>query len=61
MAHVDSQAPRRRGPTLTQQIFIGLALGISHRKDGRFSSFVLGSGVIFAYYVVLWTSRAAAR
>ncbi len=28
MAHVDSQAPRRRGPTLTQQIFIGLALGI---------------------------------
>jgi LPS export ABC transporter permease LptF/LPS export ABC transporter permease LptG len=39
---------------------IGLALGVSHRKDGRFSSFVLGFGVIFAYYVVLWTARAAA-
>ena len=39
---------------------IGLALGISHRKDGRFSSFVLGFGVIFAYYVVLWTVRAGA-
>ena len=39
---------------------IGLALGVSNRKDGRFSSFVLGFGVIFAYYVVLWTVRAAA-
>ena len=28
MAQADSQIPRRRGPTLTQQIFIGLALGI---------------------------------
>jgi LPS export ABC transporter permease LptF/LPS export ABC transporter permease LptG len=39
---------------------IGLALGVSNRKDGRFASFVLGFGVIFAYYVVLWTVRAAA-
>jgi len=39
---------------------IGLALGISNRKDSQFSSFVLGFGVIFAYYVVLWTVRAAA-
>ena len=38
---------------------IGLALGASHRKDGRLASFVLGFGVIFAYYVVLWTFRAA--
>ena len=38
---------------------IGLALGVSNRKDSRFSSFVLGFGVIFAYYVVLWTVRAA--
>ena len=28
MAHVDSQTRPRRGPSLTQQIFIGLALGI---------------------------------
>ena len=39
---------------------IGLALGVSHRKDGRLASFALGFGVIFTYYVVLWTSRAAA-
>ena len=39
---------------------IGLALGVSNRKDGRLASFVLGFGVIFAYYVVLWTVRAAA-
>ena len=39
---------------------IGLALGVSNRKDSQFSSFVLGFGVIFAYYVVLWTVRAAA-
>jgi LPS export ABC transporter permease LptF/LPS export ABC transporter permease LptG len=38
---------------------IGLALGVSNRKDSRFSSFVLGFAVIFAYYVVLWTVRAA--
>ncbi|HVH27306.1 MAG TPA: LptF/LptG family permease [Vicinamibacterales bacterium] len=38
---------------------IGLGLGVSHRKDGRLASFVLGFGVIFAYYVVLWTFRAA--
>src|SRR5687767_10922565 len=28
MAHIEAEAPRRRGVTLTQQIFIGLALGI---------------------------------
>jgi LPS export ABC transporter permease LptG len=39
---------------------IGLALGVSHRKDGRLASFALGFGVIFTYYVILWTSRAAA-
>jgi LPS export ABC transporter permease LptF/LPS export ABC transporter permease LptG len=38
---------------------IGLGLGVSHRKDGRLASFVLGFGVIFAYYIVLWTFRAA--
>lgn len=39
---------------------IGLGLGVSNRKDGRLASFVLGFSVIFAYYVVLWTVRAAA-
>ena len=37
---------------------IGLALGVSNRKDGKLASFVLGFGVIFVYYVLLWTSRA---
>jgi LPS export ABC transporter permease LptF/LPS export ABC transporter permease LptG len=37
---------------------IGLALGVSNRKDGKFASFVLGFGVIFVYYVLLYFSRA---
>jgi len=36
---------------------IGLALGLSNRKGGNLASFVLGFGVIFVYYVLLWTSR----
>jgi LPS export ABC transporter permease LptG/LPS export ABC transporter permease LptF len=39
---------------------IGLALGASNRKDGTLASFALGSGVIFAYYILLYSSRAAA-
>jgi LPS export ABC transporter permease LptG/LPS export ABC transporter permease LptF len=39
---------------------IGVALGVSNRKDGKLAGFVVGIGVIFAYYVVLWTSRAGA-
>ena len=39
---------------------IGLALGASNRKDGKLGSFVLGIGVIFIYYVLLWGARAAA-
>jgi lipopolysaccharide export system permease protein len=40
---------------------IGLALGASNRKDGTLASFALGSGVIFIYYVLLYSSRAAAN
>ena len=39
---------------------IGLALGASNRKEGRLASFALGIGVIFIYYVLLYSSRAAA-
>jgi LPS export ABC transporter permease LptF/LPS export ABC transporter permease LptG len=39
---------------------MGLALGVSNRKDGKLASFALGTGVVFAYYVLLYTSRAAA-
>jgi len=40
---------------------IGLALGASSRKDGTLASFALGSAVIFIYYVLLYTARAAAN
>ena len=39
---------------------IGLALGASNRKDGKLASFVLGFGVIFVYYVLLYRARASA-
>jgi LPS export ABC transporter permease LptG/LPS export ABC transporter permease LptF len=39
---------------------IGLALGVSNRKDGRLASFAIGFIVIFAYYVLLYMARAAA-
>ncbi len=40
---------------------IGLGLGVTNRKDGKLASFVLGFGVIFTYYVVLWTCRSLAK
>ena len=36
---------------------LGLALGASNRKDGKLASFVLGIGVIFVYYVVMFSAR----
>lgn len=39
---------------------IALALGASSRRGGRLASVALGIGVIFAYYVLLWASRALA-
>ncbi len=41
--------------------FIGLGLGVSHRKDGRLASFVLAIGVIFSYYVVMYIGEALAK
>jgi LPS export ABC transporter permease LptG/LPS export ABC transporter permease LptF len=40
---------------------IGLALGVSNRRDGKLASFVLGIGVIFVYYVVLWLGQSLVR
>ncbi len=40
---------------------IGLALGASNRRDGKLASFVLGIGVIFVYYVILWLGMAMAK
>jgi LPS export ABC transporter permease LptG/LPS export ABC transporter permease LptF len=40
---------------------IGLALGVNNRRDGKLASFVLGLGVIFIYYVVLWLGQSLVR
>jgi LPS export ABC transporter permease LptG/LPS export ABC transporter permease LptF len=40
---------------------IGLALGATNRRDGKLASFVIGIGVIFVYYVVLWIGQAMAK
>jgi LPS export ABC transporter permease LptF/LPS export ABC transporter permease LptG len=39
---------------------IAVALGASNAKDGKLAGFALGSGVVFAYYVLLYSPRAAA-
>jgi len=40
---------------------IGLGLGVSSRRDGKMASFVLGIGVIFVYYIVMYAARAGAK
>lgn len=40
---------------------LGLVLGVTNRKDGKLASFVLGLAIIFAYYVLLWSSRSLAK
>jgi LPS export ABC transporter permease LptF len=40
---------------------IGLALGASNRRDGRLASFVIGFGVIFAYYILMYSFEALVK
>lgn len=40
---------------------IGVGLGVSNRKDGKLASFVLGIGVIFAYYVIMFMSESMTK
>ncbi len=40
---------------------IGLGLGVTSRKDGKLASFVLGIGVIFAYYVLMYGAEATTK
>ena len=40
---------------------IGLALGVSNRRDSKLASFVIGIGVIFVYYVLLWLGQSLVR
>ena len=37
---------------------IGLALGATNRRDAKLASFVVGVGVIFAYYLLLWFGQS---
>jgi len=37
---------------------IGLALGLSVARDGKMGGFVIGVGVIFAYYVIMYLAEA---
>ena len=39
---------------------IGVALGASSSKDGKLASFALGTGVVFVYYIILYSARAGA-
>jgi LPS export ABC transporter permease LptG/LPS export ABC transporter permease LptF len=40
---------------------IGLAVGVSNRRDGKLASFVLGIAVIFVYYIIMYMGRALAK
>jgi LPS export ABC transporter permease LptG/LPS export ABC transporter permease LptF len=40
---------------------IGLGLGVTNRRDGRLASFVLGIGVVFVYYVLMYMGQSMAR
>ena len=40
---------------------IGLALGLTVARDGKFAGFVIGAAVIFAYYIVMYVPEAAVK
>ena len=39
-------------------MLVALGMGVSHRRDGRLASFVLGIGVVFVYWVLMYMSRS---
>ena len=42
-------------------MLVGLGLGVSNRRDGRLASFVLGVGVVFIYWVLMYMAEAVAK
>ncbi len=40
---------------------IGLALGVTSRRDGKLAGFVLGLGVVFLYYVLLFVAESLTK
>jgi LPS export ABC transporter permease LptF/LPS export ABC transporter permease LptG len=40
---------------------LAVALGVTNRREGKLASFVLGIGVIFVYYVIMFGAHAMAK
>ena len=40
---------------------IALGLGVTNRRDGKLAAFVLGIGVVFIYYMLMYGSEALAQ
>ncbi len=40
---------------------LGLGLGVTSRKDGKQSSFVIAIAVIFAYYILMYSGESMAK
>ena len=42
-------------------MLVALGLGVSNRRDGRLASFVVGIGVVFVYWVLMYMAEAIAK
>jgi LPS export ABC transporter permease LptG/LPS export ABC transporter permease LptF len=42
-------------------MLVALGMGVSHRRDGRLASFVLGIGVVLVYWILMYMSRSIAK
>jgi LPS export ABC transporter permease LptG/LPS export ABC transporter permease LptF len=42
-------------------MLVALGMGVSHRRDGRLAAFVLGIGVVFVYWVLMYMAEAIAK
>ena len=42
-------------------MLVALGMGVSHRRDGRLAAFVLGIGVVFVYWMLMYMSEAIAK
>jgi LPS export ABC transporter permease LptG len=42
-------------------MLVALGLGLSNRRDGRLASFVVGIGVVFVYYILMYTAESVAK
>jgi LPS export ABC transporter permease LptF/LPS export ABC transporter permease LptG len=40
---------------------VALGLGVSHRRDGKMASLVLGVGVVFVYYLLMYGAQGVAK